>query len=361
MDLSFLKPLYRRPGPFVSVYAELLRPDEDAAKAAELRWRALRAELSGQGAADRALAAADRAVAGVLRDRRTGGLAVFAAADGSARVEALDVAPSAPVARAAPLPHVVPYLAARGERVPYLVAVVDRRGGEIDCVSAAGVRRRIDVPGEPEPRGASGRDRDEARAQRSAETVWRGNARRVGRALDRAARRHRAEAVVVAGDVRARTAVLEEVSEGVLSRTVESDRGCGPGLDSDVARVLELKAAERVFSVAERFERELARGERAVAGLPATVAAVRDGRVASLLLDDPDAPAHLWVGPEPDQIAATRDELLRRGVPDPVEDRADAALVRGVAATDGELVVLPSDGPNAELGVGAVLRYPDPS
>ncbi|WP_019630422.1 hypothetical protein [Actinomadura atramentaria] len=360
MDLSSLKPLYSRPGPFVSVYAELLRPSEDAAKAAELRWRALRAELCARDAPAGALAAAEDAVAAALAERRTGGLAVFAARDGSARVEALPDAP-VPAARVAALPHVLPYLAARGERVPYLVAVVDRRGGAIDCVAADGARRRVAVEGDAEPRGASGRDRDEARAQRSAETVWKGNAKRVGRALDRAARRCRAEAVVVAGDVRARAAVLEEVSDGLLARTVESDRGAGPGLAEDVERVLELKAAERVWAVAERFERELARGERAVAGLPATVEAVRRGQVASLLLDDPDSPARLWVGPEPGQVAASPDELRRLGVREPVEDRADAALVRAVAATDGELVVLPGDGPNAELGVGAVLRYGDPA
>lgn len=365
MDLSFLKPLYQQPGPYASVYADLTRTTEDASKAAVLRWRALRADLEAQGAPSETLRAIERTVDGELADRRSEGLVVFARGGEVVSAERLPGPPRAPFARVGPLPHVLPYLAERGDRVPHLVAVVDRRGGEIDCVSATGAHRRIQVEGDEDypVRKVKAGDWNQSRFQRSAENVWKANAKKVGREIDKAARRCGAEAVVIAGDVRARNAVLEEISEGVLEHTVESDRNISvsdPGLDEELSRVLDLKRTEHVMAVAERFDRELANGQRAVAGLPATVEAVRRGQVESLLLDeDPDSPARLWIGPNPGDVAATPEELRDLGVTDPVEERADAALVRAVAATDGDLVVLPADGPNASLGVGAVLRYTD--
>ncbi|WP_131740867.1 baeRF2 domain-containing protein [Actinomadura roseirufa] len=364
MDLSFLKKLYQRPGPYASVYADLTRTTEDASKAAELRWRALRADLEGQHAPKATLRAIEQTIVEELAGRRSEGLVIFAAGGEVVHTERLPGPPRATRARVAPLPHVVPYLAERGERFPHLVAVVDRRGGAIDCVGADGTHRRIDVEGDEEYpiRKVKTGEWSQSRIQRAAEKVWKANAKKVAHEIDRAADRVHAEAVVIAGDTRARTLVLEEVSDHVLEHTVEDDRNIGvsdPELEAELNRILELKTAERVMAVAERFDRELANGQRAVAGLPATVEAVRNGQVETLLLDDdPDSPARLWVGPDPTQVAASASELREEfGVDDPREDRADAALVRAVAAMDGDLVVVPSNGSTAGLHVGAVLRY----
>ncbi|MFB4304456.1 Vms1/Ankzf1 family peptidyl-tRNA hydrolase [Actinomadura sp. NTSP31] len=364
MELSFLKTLYQRPGPYASVYADLTRTTEDASKAAELRWRALRADLEAQHAPAATLRAVEQAVLDEMALRRSEGFVIFAADGEVVHRDRLPGPPRVPHATVAPLPHVVPYLADRGERFPHLLAVVDRRGGAIDCVRADGRHEHIDVQGDEDYpiRKTKAGDWNQSRFQRSSENVWKSNAKKVAHEIDRAAERCGAEAVVIAGDTRARNAVLEEVSEYVLERTVETDKNTNvgdPDLDAEVRRVLELKTTERVMAVAERFDRELANGQRAVAGLPATVEAVRQGQVETLLLDDdPDSPARLWIGPEPGQVAADPDELRSEfGVADPTPERADAALIRAVTATDGDLVVLPSDGPNAGLHVGAVLRY----
>ncbi|GAA4153410.1 Vms1/Ankzf1 family peptidyl-tRNA hydrolase [Actinomadura keratinilytica] len=366
MDLTFLKPLYRRPGPYASVYVDLTRTTEDAPKAAELRWRALRADLEEQGAPHGTLGAVEEAVLAELRERRSSGLVLFAADGEVVHSDRLPGPPPAVPARVSRLPHVLPYLAARGEPLPYVRVLVDRRGGEICCVTADGRRRVFEVEGDEEYpiRKTKASDWNQSRFQRAAEMVWKANARKVGREVDVAARQCGAEAVVVAGDVQARGALLEEISEGLRDRTVETDRGSradgadGAGLDAEVARILQIKRSERIGAVAERFERELANGQRAVAGLPATVRALRLGQVESLLLeDDPDSPARLWVGPEPGDVAMTAGELRDAGVADPVQERADAALIRAAACADGELFIVPPDDPYAGLGVGAVLRY----
>ena len=364
MDLAFLKTLYGRPGPFASVYADLTRTTEDASKAAELRWRALRAELEAEHAPAGMLRAIEQTIDEELLARRSEGLVIFAADDEVVYRDRLPGPPRTPRATLAPLPDVLPYLVERGEKVPHLIAVVDRRGGEIDCVAADGGRRHIRVRGDEEfpIRKTKAGDWNQSRFQRSTENVWKANAKKVAHEIDRAAERCRAEAVLIAGDTRARTAVLDEVSEHVLEHTVETDKNTtvdDPTLGAELRRLLRLKTAERIMSVAERFDRELANGQRAVEGLTATTEAVRQGRVETLLLDDAPNPAdRLWVGPDPGQVATTPDELRDEfGVTSPRQDRADSALVRAAAAMDGELVVVPSDGPDPVLHVGAVLRY----
>ncbi|MFA1544320.1 baeRF2 domain-containing protein [Actinomadura monticuli] len=361
MDLAFLKTLYQRPGPYASVYADLTRTTEDAAKAAELRWRALRADLEDQNTPKATVRAIERTIEEELALRRSEGIVVFAADGEVVHTERLPGPPRATRATLAPLPDVLPFLAERGERFPHLLAVVDRRGGAIDCVNGDGRHEHIDVRGDEDfpIRKVKAGDWNQSRFQRSTENTWKLNAKKVAHEIDRAADRCRAEAVVIAGDVRARNAVLEEVSESVLEHTVEADKNTSiddPDLDVELHRLLNLKTAEHVMTVAERFERELANGERAVAGLPATTEALRHGQVETLLLvDEPDADSRLWIGPDPTQVAATADELREEfGITDPREDRADAALVRAAAATDSDLVVLPLNG---DASVGAVLRY----
>lgn len=364
MDLAFLKTLYQRPGPFASVYADLTRTTEDASKAVELRWRALRADLEAQHAPKDTLRAIERTVEDETRARRSEGLVLFAADGEVVHADRLPGPPRTPRATFAPLPDVLPYLAERGERFPHLLAVVDRRGGAIDYVTADGGHRHIDVQGDEEYpiHKTKAGDWNQSRFQRSSENVWKTNAKKVAHEIDRAADRCGAEAVVIAGDTRARTAVLDEISEHVLELTVETDKNTtvdDPDLDAELHRILNLKTAERIMTVAERFDRELANGQRAVSGLAATTEAVRQGRVETLLLeDDPTSRTRLWIGPDPSHIATTAEELHEGfGVASPREARADTALIRATTATDGELVVLPPDGPNPDHRVGAVLRY----
>jgi len=343
MDLSFLSSLYTRTGPFASVYADLTRTTEDASKAAELRWRALRERLEEQDCDPPTMRAVEDAVEEELRERRSEGLVVFAA---GGEIAHLDRLPSTPAEHAeyAPLPHVLPYLVQRGERFAYVVVTVDRRGGEVTCVTASGERSTVVVPGDEEYpiHKTKAGDWNQSRFQRAAEEVWKANAKKVARSVDRCVRQAGAEAILVIGDPQVRGALLEEIAD--LDKVVET---------ADPDGVMELKTVERVTAVTARFEHELAHGQRAVTGLLPTVEAVRRGQVETLLLAE-DSTDRLWVGADPQSLATDLNDLHRMGVPDPVEERADAALIRAAAATHADLIVLPKDPP-----FGAVLRYAD--
>ena len=120
--------------------------------------------------------------------------------------------------------------------------------------------------------------------------------------------------------------------------------------------------AQRSQERSEHWRTQLAH-DRGVQGLAATMTALRDGGVAELLLaDHPESAAAAWIGPGGTELAATAAELTGRGVQDPVQDRADAALASGLTTSDGQLYVLPGDVATSsgapQDGVGAVLRLP---
>jgi hypothetical protein len=361
MDVSFLKSLYDRPGPFASAYLDMRRAMEEAPKVIELRWRALRRDLVEQGAPGDTVEAIERLVERENRQRESGTLAAFAAGGEIAHHEMLPGPPRAELARFAPLPHVRPLLAQRGEPVPYVVAVVARPGGEVAAWDRYGVRRVIDVPPEDFPlhKPKAGDSLRQARNQRVAEDAWRANAKKLAHAVTEAAGECGAEVVVVAGDVRISAAVLEDLPEAILSRTVEAGPA-GPSLDEEVARAVELRRTERVLAEVDRFQQQLAR-RRAVEGPGPVAWALRQAKVSRLLLADTaqDPPARLWIGPEHTDLSASGSELLATGVAWPFEDLADAALIRALVATDGELLLVPPGGFDADQGVGALLRFPN--
>jgi hypothetical protein len=174
---------------------------------------------------------------------------------------------------------------------------------------------------------------------------------------------------VIAGDVRARTALMDELPTAVLERAAEAGetvRTAGASeapLAAEVDRLVELKATEHLMAAVERFEGERANRGRAAEGIGPVVAALRRAQVDTLLVADrPDgADARLWIGPEPTHLATSPDELRELGVAAPEPDRADAALVRALVATDGHLLVTPPGGFPAESEPAAILRYVDDS
>jgi hypothetical protein len=374
MDLSFLRTLYDRPGPFASVYLDMRRME--APRAIEVRWHVRCKELADQGAPPETIEAIERVVRDEKERRESGCLAVFACGDEVAYTALLEGPPSAELARYAPLPHVVPLLEQRGEPVSRLVAVVNRLGAQLTCVAADGTRWGIEV--EPsvdfpvhKPKG--GDTMSQPRIQRAAEDCWRVNAKHIARMIDQAFAVCAFDLVVLAGDVRARAAVLEQLSEPVLARTVES-RSAGPSLDADVAEAVARTRTRRMAAAVDRFNEQRMKGHRAVDGLPGVVSALRNAQVASLLLEDRPQPRDrptsagleptaaeepVWTGPRCTDLATSPAELRELGVSDPAPDRADAALIRALAGTDAELLLITLEDWHAEHGLGALLRFAD--
>jgi Bacterial archaeo-eukaryotic release factor family 2 len=375
VKLGFFRPLYTQIGNYVSVYLDTARDHENAPQEVALRWRAARQELAEAGAGEDALDAIEAVVTDPAR--AAPGRAVFARDGAVTFTASLGSPPRRQIARLGELPHLMPLLAQRPPAAPHLRVVASRGGGEIVAVDGDGeaveddrVSRR-DWPLHKSPSGGW----SQSHHQRNAEEAWEENAKELAASVVEASERIRAEHIVLAGDVRARTLVLEHLPAELQSKTALVEEEVPP--DSP------MMAEAAGHSVATRAERESrARfGEwqtrrahgGAVEGLADTLAALRDSRVADLFVADrPTSTATVWIGPGGADLAVTEEELREWGVAEPITERADAAIVRALVATDAELHFLPEDlviaaeGDQPGIasprdGICATLRWPEPA
>lgn len=365
MQLSFLRPLYDRPGPWCSVYLDASRDTHDAHAALDVRWRGLADQLAEQGAPPETVAALDRLVRGHATIAGDYGLALFASRGRVVLTEYLAAPPLRDLAVYGPLPHTMPLLAQRGEQVSWVRVLADRTGADAVAVSVGGMPRRAHVRGREshqlrrvQPGGWS-----QSRYQRAATEAWHHNAGDVAAATVTLAERVGAEVVVLAGDVRATGMVAAQLPAHWQDRLVRTDASARTGGADPTA--MEEVTVQAVAEVADqRIRRTLDRfgtQEDVGAGLDAVVGALQRDQVDTMLIvDDPSSTAQLWIGPEPTEIATNPEQLTAMAVDRPQRVRADAALVRALVGTDAELTVLgPEEAPDLTDGVGAVLRYVD--
>ncbi|GAB3522249.1 baeRF2 domain-containing protein [Phytohabitans suffuscus] len=368
MDLSFLRSLYAHPGPWASAYLDATPDTDDAARALDLRWRALRESLAGQGAGAGVLTSMDRALDGVPAEPDRRGVAMFAseAAPDDVTVERLPTRPRADLASFGALPHTMPLVAQRGEEVEWLRVVADRSGGEISEFDAGGVRRSETVRGrqsypirKPRPGGWS-----QARYQREAETTWQRNTGDVAAAATELADAMGPDVLVLAGDVRARQLLFDQLPTRWRDKAVVTDAGTRAAgadpepLDEATTIAVADVADRRTRDAVDRFAAQEGLGN----GLAAVVTALQREQVeAVLIVDDPSSTDELWIGPHAPQLALDPAQLREMGVEEPILVRADAALVRAAAGTGAGLVLVGPGDADLRHGVGAVLRYADAS
>jgi predicted NBD/HSP70 family sugar kinase len=203
----------------------------------------------------------------------------------------------------------------------------------------------------------------QARYQRSAEEAWEENAKQLAEAVTAAAGQAGAELIVVGGDVRARTLLLDHLGKPLRDRAVVVDREVA--VDSEqmaeaADQASRARTEEQTRRRLENLRSQLSHGT-ATEGLAGTLAALRDGQASDVLIaDDPSSTASAWIGPQPSDLAVCEGELRERGIGRIARDRADAAVVRAVAATAAELWFVPEGEQPPRAGIGALLRYAAP-
>jgi hypothetical protein len=377
MELSFIRELYDAPGRCASVYLDATHDTEPARAAVKIRWKNLRASLSVQGADERDL----RSLETELIDARTlralesasleegphagrHGLALFAS-EGEVRYgEVLTSPPLADLAELSPVPRVTPMLVNRGEQMAWLRVIVDRVGADIedqghDAIQAEGTHL---FP----IRKTHGGGWSQEHLQRKAELRWQHNAKEVAEQVRRTAESIGAELVIIAGDIRGRRLLIDQLPARWVERVVEVEGGSrAPGSDlaavDEATRVAVASAVARKRAAAiERFT--VRDGEYAALGVPAVAAALDRAQVETLLLD-PDAigDGRLWVDLDQPLAAPSEEELHRWGASRVGRAHAADALVRSAAAIDADLILVSPDDVHLPGGAGAVLRYADSS
>jgi hypothetical protein len=385
MDLSFLRSLVESPGPFLSVYLDTSGDDRGVdAQVRQARWRDLREELAKESDDTSTLDAVGAALS-APEDFGVPGVAAFGTGGRVPLVVKLPGVPRRAQGGWSRLPDLLPLLVQTPPRPPHLVVSATREGGEVLVVGGGasagqhgGDEQQVQGTGWPVHKVKSG-GWSAGRYQRSAEDAWETNARELADAVIKAVAGRKIEAVIVAGDVRARELLLSKLPDGLQRAVILVDRELP--VDSDELAQAADEALQQLEDGNARAQLEEFRDQsgtgRAVEGLAETVAALRDGQVAELFiggrytdgdrkaleLDWASSPA--WVGPGLADIGLSEADLRDRNVTDVAQDRVGAALVRAATGTDVRLFVVPPGGPapgDTPLrdGIGALLRYAVP-
>ena len=380
MDLSFLRSLVENPGPFLSVYLDTSGDDRGVdAQVRQERWRALREELAKESDDTGTLDAVGAALS-APENFGVPGVAAFGTGGRVPLVVKLPGAPRRAQGGWSRLADLLPLLVQSPPRPPHLVVSANREGGQVLVMGGgdSGDEQQVQGTGWPVHKVKSG-GWSQDRYQRSAEDAWATNAKELAAAVVQAASGQRLEAVIVAGDVRARELLVEKLPDDLRRRVILVDREL-PVDSAELAQATD-EALQQLEDSNTRAQLETFRDQsgtgRAVEGLAATVAALRDGQVAELFIGgrytdgDRNAPelgwasGPAWIGPGLADIALSEADLRDRNVTDVAQDHVGAALVRAAAGTDARLFVVPPGGPAAgdtplRDDIGALLRFAVP-
>jgi hypothetical protein len=359
-----LQEIYRHSRPFVTVWLDATRSTESGAHEVQLRWDDVKGQLAAKVKAE----LLDRIGAAIEADRTPGrhGLLVVAADDEVVLVEELRDPPATSTGSVAALPRLMPYLADRSQDIPHVVVVADRTGADVLTVSATGATDVSSVEGgSGYPVHRTGRDDwSERHFQLRVENTWEANAKNVADAVRRHVNDSSARLVVVAGDVRARQMIADDLgtNHGFAVRTVEEGGRAAGSSTEALEHAVRDQVLRQIWherrEVLEHLQQNLGRREYGVAGVAAVVDALRAAQADTVILsDDPSSTITAWVGPDATQFGLDDAEAQAFGVTEVQHARFDSALVRAIVGTGASLLVTPGAHDYLEGGIGALLRF----
>lgn len=371
---STLDQVLRPTGPVASVY---LGPAPEVTTeyllSWDTRWRPLASALQHDGASGplvESLKTAVEALAAARAAHGSGQVGAFAEDSQVLAVVGLPGLPGPDAARFSGPAHVVPMLAWAQERPAYVLVVTDRTGADIEASIGAGappVRLTVEGPDDEVERNAPGgwQGLTQGRYQRRAEDSWAHNARAAAEAAASALHRAEAKILVVTGDVRAVQLlrgrlpawVQQEVDVRVLTggRAPDGSQQARADAVAHVVREASRDATRRVWNT---FVEEQAPHGRAVTGARATLGALAEGRVATLLVAPDRVPveARAWYGTSPTHLQHTR--RPRPAWDHAAQGRLLDVAVRSAVLTGARVRVL-DESFDHELvdGLGALCRF----
>ncbi|WP_258804346.1 Vms1/Ankzf1 family peptidyl-tRNA hydrolase [Pseudarthrobacter sp. NS4] len=359
--------LYRLPGPWCTAYVDAGTGTVDTLEAGDAWPGNARTRLEPQGAAAADLEALEQALQpepGVPAP-----VARFVLVH-QGKTEINEVLPGERVLperlSVDPVPDLLPLVKHRPEEFPYIVAEVSREHGEIRLYRAgAGAPESTqEVQGETgHVSKFQGGGWAHLRFQHHTEDVWRRNADEVAGEIDRLVADSGARLVVLAGDVRARGLVQEQLAKATqpLVSVVDSHTHTGGADDSLLndqvnQRVAEVWAAEQQEIMDRLAMQEGQANPESTTGVGAVVHALQQAQVEVLIFNDQALSERtlLALDAEP-WIATAEEESLAANVLGKVP--APAALLRAAALTDARVLLVPGPVLPEGVDVAALLRW----
>lgn len=372
MKIDWLSRLTASTGPFATVATDVSHDDVGAGAAIDLRWRAHAERLRGLGVPDRVVEDVhDVVVSPTRRGGEVGRVVVASLEDGVLLDQLLPTAPVEESCTVGPVPDLVPLVRAFAGSTSYVLALVDAAGADVQVVSARGDELEAGtVVGEHDvlhkvPGGGWAHRRFQLRVEDSVDR----NAGQVAQALASEVRRHRPDLVLVAGEPRPVSAVVDQVDEPVRQRLVRLGSGSRAAVadgSGDVSEEVTTAVRERVerrrAAVVEDWSDAAGRQREAVQGLDGTATVLARGQVEELLLDEQAlGDRWLWVCGDPRHLAAHLEDLPEGAADHGARVSAATAMVWAAVGTGAGVTLVDGDdgGPRLADGCGALLRWVD--
>jgi hypothetical protein len=365
--------LYRKPGPWSTVYTEGSQLTPRTLHPEELRPRWVRETLASEGAPPADLDAVEEALL-VPHEGIPDPVSQFVLVR-HGQIEVNEFLPGNRVTSEERTFGVIPVLGPlvrhKPEEFAYVVAEVGRDGGDVRLYFASRPRAADvkEVEGDTEDiQKTHGGGWSDLKLQHHTENTWKKNAAEIAGVIDKVVRDNRAQLLVVAGDVRARTLLGEQLSEqsrGIVHMVDVHTRAAGAeksALDEAVEELVDEVVKQHQEEALERLRIRQGQGSPLLAtGLAEVVAGLEAAAVECLLVDgdsDWGDKQLLTLDGEP-WVAVSEDQATGAGVLGKAP--AEAALLRAAAMTDADVSFLPKESMPGDEGIAALLRYPLPS
>ena len=360
--------LYRKQGPWCTAYFNAGAGTVDGLEAAEVRPGNIREALAQQGAPAADLVAMEQATAPAQGQPAPVSRFVLVRQGTVELNELLAGEPVVPeLISTDVIPDLLPLLKHRPEEFPYIVAEVSREGAEIqlEYLGRTGPANVQEVEGSTEdihkiPGGGWSHDK----LQRRTEQTWRRNADQVAEEIDRIVDSSDVRLIALAGDIRARTLVKEQIAEAhrdlVSFVGAHTQTGGSPaeGLQDEVQERIALQWAVEQQDIMDRLaQQEGQANPQSATGIGAVLHALQQAQVDVLIMNDAALSDRrlLALGAEP-WVASAGEQALGAQELGPV--RAPAALLRAAALTDASVLLVPNGVLPAGTPVAALLRWP---
>lgn len=351
-------------GPWCTVYVDASTGTVDTLEAKDVRPGNVSAALEAAGASPEDVAAASAAATSPA-GRPAPVSRFFLVRNGRVELDQVlegELA-ATQVIEVGAIPNLVPLLKHRASGMPYVFAEVSRSTASVQFHPGGGgavVTQEFEGSDDTLTKVPGG-GWSQGKYQHRTEEVWRQNTRPVAEAIDDLVRREQPGVVVLAGDVRACGMVEEELSKASkdLVVTIPSHtftQGADEEHTEDLveATVAESEALE-VQDMVDHLTEQAGKGNAAV-GLDDAVAALQQGQVDTLVLDETAvAGKQLLALDSAPWVAAGPDDAGGAGILGAVE--APAALVRAALLTDAKVVFLPRAILPGAMEVAALLRW----
>ena len=361
--------LYRQPGPWCVAYVDAGAGTVEGMEAAEVRPGNVRAALAAQGAPVQDQEAMEVAVAPAYGVPAPVSRFVLVR-EGAVELNELLPGPLVVPKQTSvgPIPDLMPLLKHRPEDFPYIVVEVSREDAEIrlEYVGRPGPAAVSDIAGSSEDihklPGGGGWAQD--KLQRWTEEVWRRNADEVAGQIDRIVDSSGARLIVLAGDVRARGMVRDQLAEAhralvsMLDSHTHTAGSHHEGFEDRVQELIALQWAAEQEQIMDRLALQQGQANpESATGIGAVVHALQQAQVDVLILNDNQLADRqlLTLGAEP-WVASAEEQTLGAEVLGKVP--APAALLRAGALTDASLLLVPDGVLPGGTGVAALLRWP---